>query len=80
MSTAPAGRPGRGQPDWLRAKYARQPVNPRVAAWADRTIAILAALRVPGTFMVISEHAADNLVVDPATWGSTGPPTPCSSR
>jgi len=45
MSGTPARRPGRGQPDWLRAKYNRQPISPKTAAWADRTIEILAARR-----------------------------------
>jgi hypothetical protein len=47
MSAAMGQRPGRGQPDWLQRKYARQPADPKVAEWADRTIAILAAQRVP---------------------------------
>jgi hypothetical protein len=36
-----------GQPDWLRAKYARQPTNPKLAALADRIIEDLAAQRTP---------------------------------
>jgi hypothetical protein len=43
MSTTTARQAGRGQPDWLQRKYARQPTDPKLAAWADRAIEVLAA-------------------------------------
>jgi hypothetical protein len=46
MSATPAadGGPG-GRPDWLARKYSKAPADPRLAAWADRVIEILAADR-----------------------------------
>jgi hypothetical protein len=46
MSAMPAadGGPGR-RPDWLVRKYSKAPADPKLAAWADRVIEILAADR-----------------------------------
>jgi hypothetical protein len=79
MSTTDTRRPGRRQPDWLRAKYARQPVSPQLAAWADCTIEILAARRVPQHIGPYQDRgralAAKNALYDAAykRWNRTHP-------
>ena len=70
MSTTTARQAGRGQPDWLQRKYARQPTDPKLAAWADRAIEVLAAQRVPrhiGPFRDADRsRAAKNALYDAA--------------
>jgi hypothetical protein len=79
VSATPARRPGRQQPKWLRAKYARQPASPKLAAWADRTIELLAARPVPRHIGPYQDRgralAAKNALYDAAykRWNRTHP-------